>query len=1359
MMISLLRIFSAVPSIKFIYWVIVVSTLVAGGLAGPPSASASPVVQSFSDCNAVTEIPIAECNALVVLYNSTDGPNWSDSTNNNWLATDTPCGWNGINCQEGRVTSINLPQNNLTGTIPDELGDLTNLVALRLQTNGLTGEIPAGLGNLTNLGELQLYSNQLTGTIPSELGNLTDLKLLTLYQNELTGEIPDSFDNLKNLEQLNLFGNTLTGTIPASLTTGKPNLQILSIHDNQLNEPLPTIWALPSLVDLRLQNNQITGTIPVQLGNLTNLVKLQLYSNKLAGTIPSELGNLTDLETLTLYDNELTGEIPDSFGNLKNLEQLNLFGNTLTGTIPASLTTGKPNLQILSIHDNQLNEPLPTVWALPSLVDLRLQNNQITGTIPVQLGNLTNLVKLQLYSNKLTGTIPTELGSLTNLETLTLYDNELSGTLPDSLTASKPNLKFLNINSNNITGTLPLNLPNLSSLQTLDVGNNLISGVLPDELWDLNELTNVNIINTNICEPVTEEFQNWRSRDGRMFTSSRFPCFNPTIELSKSAEPAVAEKTGDTITYRVVVTATDNIAETIALTDVLPSGLSIVPGSITGGATLNDRQILYSGEVSPQEPLIITYQAKINETVVAGSVIDNEVIVVSDNQQYEDSASVALLEGTFTGDLVLIYASGDNDLAESMVRVINNAENGAPEEDSDNPNKIVRVLLDGPGIGDSYLYHLHKDDDPDCPNYFNPTCDGRYVMDKNFWTWGENAGSPHSLAEFIKGSINAYPSANKVLLSLVGHGGGWSPDPLDGLPSGWQGQPSLRTGEEREVLAGMLWDDHPGDALSTVDLADAIRWGVEATDRDKIDLLYLDACLMAMSEVAYELRDHVDYLLASQSWSWTSFGYDEHIEVLNDNLTTEEIGKAWLLNEATTVGKHEYPYTYSLVNLNDMETVLDAEDQLAEALIEVLPDDKEKIDAAFQATSCVDSDQDGFIEHGEAALSEDENQNTPWDDNYCDLAGFAHELMKEFRPNTSVGTAAQLVINAVKEAVIDNEYEGAIPWQYSNQEWQWDWLGGLNIYLPLSEDDAKRRFYTEQHLQSAANGKWDEFLTAYWEGLEPPEPEGCPPEGCPLPPGPLSTSAILATAQADQMGITIEWMAQEVITDVTEYRLVRREEGEATEMSIAIALDSKGTRLDPATSLEPNIRYCYHLEAVNSADEVIRRSDVACTSLQEVTLSMPERTVSAGDTSVVIPVTITNTSKIEDSDEFCTSAMTVTVRYDARSLRATTVAGSSPDNELNIEADVTIPGEVTVTASEEQCQLFSNGDTLFQISFDIVGGNDPVALDFVEGDGQTEIYSETGLTQPIPLKLISGRINIIDDRPEPKIYLPFIQAS
>ena len=382
--------------------------------------------------------------ALVELYNATDGPNWTNATN--WASAAPLNEWHGVEDTDpgGRVTRLNLEDNNLRGPLPTVLGRLTNLESLSLGTNQLTGEISSELGQLTKLKSLDLAFNQLTGEFPSDLGQLTKLEYLSLGWNQLTGNIPSELGQLAKLEYLSLGSNHLTGEIPSELGQ-LTKLESLDLRAGQLTGEIPSeLGQLTHLTFMGLSSNQLTGEIPSQLGRLTNLKRLDLSFNQLTGEIPSQLGQLTNLagdpfnphiSPLDLSGNQLTGEIPPELGQLANLSGLNLSTNQLTGEIPSDLGQ-LTKLEYLSLAFNQLTGEIPReLGRLTNLSDLNLSTNQLTGEIPRELGRLTNLSDLNLSTNQLMGNIPPELGDLGNLRSLNLaYNGALSGTLPHGLT-------------------------------------------------------------------------------------------------------------------------------------------------------------------------------------------------------------------------------------------------------------------------------------------------------------------------------------------------------------------------------------------------------------------------------------------------------------------------------------------------------------------------------------------------------------------------------------------------------------------------------------------------------------------------------------------------------------------------------------------------------------------------------------------------------------------------------------------------------------------------------------------------------------------------------------------------------------
>ena len=427
--------------------------------------------------------------ALEALYDATNGANWS--SNDNWK-TDEPLGqWYGVRTNpDGRVTRLELSRNQLSGTIPAELGSLTRLQDLVLDVNQLSGTIPAELGNLTSLTSLFLGANQLSGTIPVELGNLTRLEHLLLGFNQLSGTIPVEIGNLTRLISLDLQDNQLSGTIPAG------------------------IGNLPRLTALSLSDNQLSGTIPAELGNLTHLAYLSVDIDTGLCLAPdfdltSPFATATGLPVCSgtptpndpaddraaleaLYD-ATNGANWYSNDNWKTDEPLGQWFGVRINNSDGRVTR-------LDLSYNQLSGTIPAaIGNLSSLTELELGGNQLSGTIPVELGNLTRLTTLDLNYNQLSGTIPAKLGNLTRLTTLRLDDNQLSGTIPVEL-GNLTRLTWLELADNQLSGTIPAELGNLTSLTWLELADNQLSGTIPAELGNLTRLLVLSVdTDTGLC--------------------------------------------------------------------------------------------------------------------------------------------------------------------------------------------------------------------------------------------------------------------------------------------------------------------------------------------------------------------------------------------------------------------------------------------------------------------------------------------------------------------------------------------------------------------------------------------------------------------------------------------------------------------------------------------------------------------------------------------------------------------------------------------------------------------------------------------------------------------------------------------
>jgi Leucine-rich repeat (LRR) protein len=288
--------------------------------------------------------------SLATLFYSTNGTSWYQKSN--WRSNIDECDWGYVFCDENHsLETLELSDNNLFGTIPNELALLSNLSALDLSSNGLTGTIPNELALMSNLSALDLYDNSLNGTIPSQIALMSKLTYLDLSGNRLNGTIPSEVELLTKLTWLLLNSNGLTGTIPSQIGL-LSNLYTLALSSNSLRGKIPSQIALMSnLTYLDLVSNSLTGTIPSQIGLLSNLSGLDISFNSLRGKIPSQIALMLNLTELSLWHNSLMGTIPSQLGSLTKLKVLELSGNSLTGTIPSQIAL-MSNLDFLLLYNN-----------------------------------------------------------------------------------------------------------------------------------------------------------------------------------------------------------------------------------------------------------------------------------------------------------------------------------------------------------------------------------------------------------------------------------------------------------------------------------------------------------------------------------------------------------------------------------------------------------------------------------------------------------------------------------------------------------------------------------------------------------------------------------------------------------------------------------------------------------------------------------------------------------------------------------------------------------------------------------------------------------------------------------------------
>uniref|UniRef100_A0A5B7AMS9 non-specific serine/threonine protein kinase n=1 Tax=Davidia involucrata TaxID=16924 RepID=A0A5B7AMS9_DAVIN len=345
------------------------------------------------------------------------------------------------NCNN--LSVLNLSHNSLSGnSFPVNLTNCQLLETLDIGHNALRLEIPGALlGKLKNLRHLYLDHNHFFGEIPAELGHTCEnLEVFDLSGNQLIGGLPSTFELCSSLVSLNLGDNQLSGDFLTRVVSFLPSLRYLYVPFNNITGTLPPMLTnISQLQVLDLSSNALTGTIPYEFcssmsPSSSSLEKLLLSNNYLAGTIPPELGNCKKLRTIDLSFNSLVGSIPLEIWTLPNLSDLVMWANNLTGEIPEGICIEGGNLQTLILNDNVINGTIPqSIANCTNLIWVTLSNNRLTGEIPSGIGNLINLAILQLGNNSLTGAIPPEIGKCRSLIWLDMNSNALSGSIPPEL--------------------------------------------------------------------------------------------------------------------------------------------------------------------------------------------------------------------------------------------------------------------------------------------------------------------------------------------------------------------------------------------------------------------------------------------------------------------------------------------------------------------------------------------------------------------------------------------------------------------------------------------------------------------------------------------------------------------------------------------------------------------------------------------------------------------------------------------------------------------------------------------------------------------------------------------------------------
>ncbi|VVA40340.1 PREDICTED: receptor [Prunus dulcis] len=412
----------------------------------------------------------------------------------NWSASTNCCLWEGILCNQDdqRVIRASLPGRGLNGVISPYITNLTYLTHLNLAWNSLSGPLPDDLfsslssngNNYTSLTILDLSFNKFTGLVPPGLGACFKLQVFRTGFNYLSGSLPDDIYDAANLQELSLPVNHISGVISDDITRLK-NLKILWLTSNQFSGPIPShivsttgdhsafnFSTLQHLTKLDLGNNNFTGELSQSLYSCKSLTAIRLAKSDHSEPLPDydnivEPDGFHNLQLLALEGCQFAGQLPTWLANLKNLQVLDLAFNLITGGLPNMLCglpvltpkeavdqveRGYLEMPIFVMSSNANNQKYKQLSKLPPAI--YLGSNNISGKIPIEIGQLKFVHYLDLSHNNFSGRIPDQISNLTNLERLDLSHNHLSGEIPASLKGLNF-LSFFSVPYNDLQGLVP----------------------------------------------------------------------------------------------------------------------------------------------------------------------------------------------------------------------------------------------------------------------------------------------------------------------------------------------------------------------------------------------------------------------------------------------------------------------------------------------------------------------------------------------------------------------------------------------------------------------------------------------------------------------------------------------------------------------------------------------------------------------------------------------------------------------------------------------------------------------------------------------------------------------------------------
>jgi Leucine-rich repeat (LRR) protein len=483
------------------------------------------IIFTSSKPNEEPNLSTSEFNALYDLYNATAGRYWrweNESYGEIWnfqQINPNPCSqsWQGITCQCSNelceLKELYLSSYNLTGTLPESVGNWKELSLFDVQNNSIRGQIPENISKWNQINDLDVQFNRFSGSIPNSLwsltnlsflnlnnnafnpstvpvsiGNLTNLKILQMCGIRLYGTIPEIISNCQKIEKLYVAHNNLTGLISKGIGNLK-SLVHLDLHDNYLTGIHEEFFNATSLREFYLYQNLISSTLSPRIANLVSLIEFDVSSNQFYGTLPSSLQQIPKLGYIFINSNKFSGEVPAWLSNITTLIRFAASFNYFYGSLPQSLSNIR-RLKEFTISTNLVSGAIPSSFQnLSFLQSMDLSYNSFRGPVNALFDGCPSLKYMVLGYNFFSGKINNSQSM--QLAAIDVSSNQLSGSPPYFDVGDERLLTYLQFGRNYFSGELPLNLP--QSLLIFSVDSNYLFGTVPDYVFSSLNLITLNI--------------------------------------------------------------------------------------------------------------------------------------------------------------------------------------------------------------------------------------------------------------------------------------------------------------------------------------------------------------------------------------------------------------------------------------------------------------------------------------------------------------------------------------------------------------------------------------------------------------------------------------------------------------------------------------------------------------------------------------------------------------------------------------------------------------------------------------------------------------------------------------------------